>query len=95
MATSIAPTRAKSFLPVFLRPRAILRFMRDSRASRASKIVFLLAMIYTVLPIDLVPDVAPVIGWLDDAGLLTAAVAWAMNRVAKYERENPESPEGA
>lgn len=67
-----------------------MRFLRDARASRASKIFFVLAMLYTVMPIDLIPDIAPVVGWLDDAGLLTAAVAWAMNRVSKYEREHPE-----
>jgi uncharacterized membrane protein YkvA (DUF1232 family) len=94
MASSLAPTRAKSLLPVFLRPRAILRFLRDSRASPASKIFFLVAILYVAFPLDLVPDVAPVIGWLDDAGVFTASLAWIMNRVAKYEREHPEQAEG-
>lgn len=95
MAASMAPTRSNSILPVFLRPHAILRFLRDARASRGSKIFFLAAMIYTVMPIDLIPDVAPVIGWLDDIGVLTAAVALAMSRVSKYEREYPESADSS
>jgi uncharacterized membrane protein YkvA (DUF1232 family) len=88
-AAPLVPSRSRSLLPVFLRPRAVLRFLRDARASRSSKLLFLAAVIYAVLPVDLIPDVAPVIGWLDDAGFLTATVAWAFNRVSKYEREHP------
>lgn len=33
----------------------------------------LLAILYIVSPIDLVPDVVPVVGWLDDVAVLFAA----------------------
>lgn len=30
----------------------------------------LLAAVYLISPIDLIPDVVPIIGWLDDVGVL-------------------------
>lgn len=89
MAASLAKTRSKSLLPVFLQPRAVWRFLRDKRASLGSKAVFVAAIVYAISPIDFIPDV-PLIGWLDDAGILTAAIAWAMSRISKYERDHPD-----
>jgi len=40
-------------------------------------IIVLLAFIYVVSPLDLIPDFIPVIGWLDDLGVL----AWAARQV--------------
>ena len=48
------------------------------------------AIIYVVSPIDAVPDFIPVAGWLDDAGVVAAAVK-ALEEVIKayikYKRE--------
>lgn len=33
-------------------------------------IIVILAVAYTISPIDLIPDFIPVIGWMDDAGVL-------------------------
>jgi uncharacterized membrane protein YkvA (DUF1232 family) len=35
-------------------------------------ILLLLAVIYTLLPIDIIPDI-PIIGWLDDSFILSSA----------------------
>lgn len=54
-----------------------------------------LAFAYTISPIDLSPDFIPVLGWIDDAGLLLAAAlnlfqTWSANqdamlvKIAKY-----------
>ena len=40
-------------------------------------IIVMLAFIYVVSPLDLIPDFIPVIGWLDDLGVL----AWAAKQV--------------
>jgi uncharacterized membrane protein YkvA (DUF1232 family) len=42
-------------------------------------IIALLAIIYVLSPLDLIPDVIPVVGWLDDLGVL----AWAARYVFK------------
>lgn len=43
----------------------------------------LLALIYTISPIDIVPDVLPVVGWADDAGV----IIWAWTTVGKLLSE--------
>lgn len=41
-------------------------------------LILLAALAYTLSPIDLIPDVAPVIGWLDDAGVDAAALLYCL-----------------
>ena len=38
-------------------------------------IILLAAIAYGVWPLDLIPDVAPGIGWMDDAVVIAAAIA--------------------
>ena len=40
--------------------------LRNPLAPWSAKIVALLAAIYIVAPIDLVPDFIPILGWIDD-----------------------------
>ena len=42
------------------------------------------AIIYVVSPIDAVPDFIPVAGWLDDAGIVTTAVAGLGTIIAAF-----------
>ena len=46
--------------------RLIWAMLRDPRAPWASKLVAVLAVLYVVSPVDLVSDLIPVLGWLDD-----------------------------
>ena len=48
-----------------------------SQAKWKRVIIALLAMIYVISPLDLIPDFIPVIGWLDDLGVLV----WAARQV--------------
>jgi uncharacterized membrane protein YkvA (DUF1232 family) len=40
--------------------------LRNPAAPGISKLVALLAAVYIISPVDLVPDVLPILGWLDD-----------------------------
>ncbi|MFT4268336.1 MAG: YkvA family protein [Xenophilus sp.] len=40
--------------------------LRDPRSPIAAKLTALAAVLYVLSPVDLVPDVIPVLGWLDD-----------------------------
>jgi len=47
----------------------------DPRTPASAKAILLAALGYFVLPVDLIPDVLPVIGFTDDAAVIAAAIA--------------------
>lgn len=55
-----------------------------------------LAVAYLALPIDVVPDFLPVVGHLDDAIVVAAALRWVVRRAgpAAVRRHWPGTPEG-
>jgi uncharacterized membrane protein YkvA (DUF1232 family) len=57
-------------------------FFRDGRISAWNKLLALLAVLYVISPIDLIPDV-PVVGWLDDAGVVAAVAAYYLHQFAR------------
>ena len=63
--------------------RALVRYYRDPSASILGKLIIFAALVYAVVPVDLIPDV-PVIGWLDDLGVMGLASAWLARVVARY-----------
>lgn len=85
-----APRAQRGMLSLMASPRGLWRFLRDPAAPWAPKLVTLLAAIYVVVPTDLVPDLAPIIGWLDDLGLTAVAMAFVASQAAKYERAHED-----
>lgn len=60
------------------------RLLKDPRVPRRAKITLGLAAAYVVSPIDLIPEVIPVIGWADDVVLMMFAID------SLIERAGPE-----
>jgi len=56
------------------------RLLLDPRVPRRSKITLGLAAAYVVSPIDLIPEVIPVIGWADDVLLVMFAIDSLIDR---------------
>jgi uncharacterized membrane protein YkvA (DUF1232 family) len=54
----------------------ITRLARDPGTSRPARVALVVLAAYLASPIDLVPDFIPVVGQLDDAILVVAAVGW-------------------
>ena len=52
------------------------RLVRDPRVPRRAKAALWLLLPYLALPFDLIPDFIPVVGHLDDALLVAAAIAY-------------------
>jgi uncharacterized membrane protein YkvA (DUF1232 family) len=67
--------------------QAFLRFFRDPDASLLGKAFVVAAAMYVVMPLDAIPDVIPVIGWLDDLGLATMAMLYLSRVLQKYRVE--------
>ena len=72
--------------------RGIARYFGDSRASIGGKAFVLLAVAYVVMPIDLIPDVAPIVGWLDDIGVATMAMLFLGKVAERYRDEVALAP---
>ncbi|REK15635.1 MAG: DUF1232 domain-containing protein [Actinobacteria bacterium] len=56
------------------------RLMTDPRVPRRSKIALGAAAAYVASPVDLIPEVIPVIGWADDVVILLMAIDSLINR---------------
>ena len=55
----------------------VSRYVRSPGVARWKKLLGMLAVVYTILPFDLIPDVIPVLGWLDDIGFLAVEIGRA------------------
>ncbi len=71
--------------------RALVRYYRDPTASVFGKLVVFAAVAYAIIPIDLIPDV-PIVGWLDDIGVMTLAMAWLTRVAHRYQVAEPPAP---
>jgi uncharacterized membrane protein YkvA (DUF1232 family) len=66
------------------RARALVRYFRDPAASLLGKVFVFATVLYVLSPVDLIPDAIPIVGWLDDVGVMSLAVAWMWKVVARY-----------
>ncbi len=63
---------------------ATWHFFKDREGSLFVKILFVLALAYVVWPVDAIPDVIPVVGWLDDLGVVALASAFLWRAIEPY-----------
>lgn len=61
-----------------------LAWLRDRSVPAAHKLVGILALIYVASPVDLVPDFIPIVGWLDDAGVIALVAAYYARRIREH-----------
>ena len=62
------------------------RYLRDPGVAAGRKLAGVAAVAYVLWPLDVVPDGIPVLGWLDDAGIIAAAAAFLVAEVRRHER---------
>jgi uncharacterized membrane protein YkvA (DUF1232 family) len=76
--------------------RLIKRLATDRAVPRGTRWWLIALLIYLVLPIDLIPDFIPVVGYADDAIVTVIALRLAVNHagLAAIERNWPGSPDG-
>jgi uncharacterized membrane protein YkvA (DUF1232 family) len=80
------------FLPRF--GALLLKLIADSEVSVVDKALLGAAILYVVSPIDLLPDVVPLIGQLDDIYLVALCLLRLMNRSGETKlREHWDGPE--
>ena len=76
--------------------RLVKRLVYDPQVPRGTRVWLAILLGYLVMPIDLIPDFIPVIGYADDA-IITALILRKATRSAgadAIERHWPGTPEG-
>lgn len=61
----------------------IWAMLRNPAAPMAAKITAILAVVYIISPVDLVPDVIPILGWLDDGIIAYVLIKLAFKLLPK------------
>ncbi|MEG8946521.1 YkvA family protein [Rosettibacter firmus] len=64
--------------------RALYRYMKDKSVPWYRKSIVIGALIYFISPIDTIPDLAPLIGYLDDLGVITAVIKFLGHELMQY-----------
>lgn len=64
--------------------RALYRYMRDKYVPWYRKSIVIGALIYFISPIDTIPDLAPLVGYLDDLGVVTAVLKFLGSELIPY-----------
>jgi uncharacterized membrane protein YkvA (DUF1232 family) len=63
---------------------ALFNYMQDSFVSWHRKAIVIAALIYFISPIDTIPDVAPLFGYLDDLGVISALLKFLGSELIPY-----------
>ena len=59
----------------------------DYSISNKTKLIIAGTLAYVVLPIDVIPDFIPVVGWLDDAFVLGLAMTTLSDEIEKFKNQ--------
>ncbi len=93
---SVRRRRGFSAVPVLGDVLALTRLVRDGAQPAWLKVFVLVALVYVVSPVDAMPElVAPLVGWLDDLGLLLALRLGLSRRLEPYRYPLFGAPEQA
>jgi uncharacterized membrane protein YkvA (DUF1232 family) len=63
---------------------ALFRYMCDSGVVWHRKAVVVAGLIYFISPIDVIPDFIPVVGYLDDLGVILAVIKFLGHELVPY-----------
>ena len=80
-------------------PRLIIKLMLDRRVPLGTKLILPAAIVYLVLPIDIVPDMVSVLGRIDDILILLISTVMFLalapkEVVSKHLRGNSSTNQG-
>lgn len=76
--------------PAGQRAGTAAQHMKGSLLTPRNGIIAALAVLYAVWPADFLPDVMPIVGWLDDIGVLGIAVAFITAAICRRTDNLPE-----
>jgi uncharacterized membrane protein YkvA (DUF1232 family) len=63
---------------------ALFRYMTDPEVHWAKKTVVIATLAYFIIPLDAIPDFTPIAGYLDDIGVVAAAIRYLGAQLNRY-----------
>jgi uncharacterized membrane protein YkvA (DUF1232 family) len=66
---------------------ALYRYMKDPFIKWYRKAIVVAALVYFIVPIDTIPDITPLFGYLDDLGVITALLKYLGSELMGYYPE--------
>jgi uncharacterized membrane protein YkvA (DUF1232 family) len=66
---------------------ALYNYMKDPFVKWYRKAIVVAALIYFIVPIDTIPDITPLFGYLDDLGVITALLKFLGSELMQYYPE--------
>ncbi len=63
---------------------ALYQYLIDNTVSWHRKAIIVGALVYFIVPIDTIPDIAPLIGYMDDLGVITAVLKFMGSELIPY-----------
>lgn len=76
---------------MFSRFKTVVALMRNPKVSKFPKFLVVAAIFYLLLPFDAIPDIAPVVGWLDDIMFLVGAFSLLFGSAPRPDPAPPSS----
>lgn len=70
---------------------ALYKYMKDPYVSWHRKAIVVAALVYFISPIDAIPDITPLVGYLDDLGVITALLKFLGSELIPYYDPNYRS----
>ncbi|NMM26024.1 MAG: DUF1232 domain-containing protein [Glaciimonas sp.] len=65
--------------------------LRQPETPAYIKVGAILLALYVISPLDLLPDVIPILGWLDDATLLALGLPFLLKKIPPHVRQAAEN----
>lgn len=72
---------------------ALYKYLKDDSVKWYRKLIVVSALLYFISPIDNIPDLAPLVGYLDDLGVIAAAIKYIGSEIQPYYRFKPTKKE--
>ena len=63
---------------------SLYRYLKDPFVKWYRKAVVVAALVYFIVPIDTIPDIAPLFGYLDDLGVIAAVLKYLGSELKDY-----------
>lgn len=64
--------------------KALFYYMRDSYIPWYRKAIVVAGLVYFIVPLDAIPDIAPIVGYLDDLGVITSLLKYLGKELVPY-----------